>query len=82
MACLSNYYEDDTGYESYETLQCLEVRGAHGEYKRYNEVSAYENLKNIKAVIVEKGINKSLEEQEIDWYEIWPDLEHYRIFEE
>lgn len=82
MACLSNYYEDDAGYESYETLQCLEIRGAECGYKTYNEVSAYVNLKNIKSVIVEKGIDKRLEEQEIDWYEIWPDLEHYDIFNE
>lgn len=82
MVCLSNYYENDSDYESYETLQCLEIRGAHGEYKLYNEVSTYENLKDIKALILEVDINRSFEEEEVDWYEIWPDLEHYDIFNE
>lgn len=77
---LYNYYVDESGYEPYNTLQSLKIWGAEGEYQTYNEVSAYENLKDIKAVIVEKGINNRLEEQEIDWYEIWPDLEHYDIF--
>ena len=80
IATLSNYYEDGAGYESYETLQRLEIWGARMPYEKYNEVSTYENLKDIKAVVVEKEINKSLEEQGVDWYEIWPDLEHYDIF--
>lgn len=80
--CLSNYYENDSEYESYETLQCLEIRGAEGEYKIYNEASTYENLKDIKALILEVDINKSFEEEGVDWYEIWPDLEHYDIYNE
>lgn len=82
MVCLSNYYENDSEYESYDTLQCLEIRGAENEYERYNEVSTYENLKDIKALILEKRINKSFEEEGVDWYEIWPDLEHFDIFDE
>lgn len=82
MICLSNYYKNDSDYESYETLQCLDIRGAHGKYKLYNEVSTYENLKDIKALLIDKRINKTLEEEGIDWYEIWPNLEHYDIFDE
>ncbi|MCM1087588.1 MAG: hypothetical protein NC419_05485 [Muribaculaceae bacterium] len=80
IASLSNYYEDGDGYELYETLQRLEIWGAHIPYEKYNEVSTFEKLKDIKAVVVERKINKSLEEQGVDWYEIWPDLEHYDIF--
>lgn len=82
MVCLSNYYENDSEYESYETLQCLEIRGAENGYENYNKVSAYDNLKNIKALIVEKRINKVWEDEGIDWYEIWPDLEYYEVLEE
>ena len=78
--CLSNYYENDSEYESYETLQCLDIWGAEGGYERYNEVSIYENLKDIKALTLEVDINRSFEEEGIDWYEIWPDLEHYDIY--
>lgn len=80
--CLSNYYENDSEYESYESLQCLDIRGAEGGYERYNEVSTYENLKDIKALILEVGINRSFEEEGVDWYEIWPDLEHFDIYNE
>ncbi len=82
MVCLSNYYENDSVYESYETLQCLKIWGAESGYETYNKVSAYENLMDIKALIVEKRINKIWEEEGIDWYEVWPDLEHYDIFNE
>ena len=81
MVCLSNYYENDSEYESYETLQCLDIRGSEGGYERYNEVSTYENLEDIKVLILEVGINKSFEEEGVDWYEIWPDLEHYDIYD-
>ena len=80
--CLSNYYENDSEYESYETLQCLDIRGAHRENELYNEVSTYENLKDIKALILEVDINESMEEEGADWYEIWPDLEHFNIYNE
>lgn len=80
MICLSNYYEEDCEYESYETLQCLDIWGSEGGYERYNEVSTYENLKDIKALTLEVDINRSFEEEEIDWYGIWPDLEHYDIY--
>lgn len=80
--CLSNYYENDSEYESYESLQCLDIRGAEGGYERYNEVSTYENLKDIKALILEVGINRSFEEEGVDWYGIWPDLEHFDIYNE
>ena len=80
IATLSNYYENGVGYESYETLQRLEIWGAYVPHEKYNEVSTFEKLKDIKAVVVEEKINKRLEEQGIDWYEIWPDLEHYDIF--
>ena len=82
MVCLSNYYENDSEYESYETLQCLDIRGTHGEDELYNEVSTYENLKDIKALILEVDINESMEEEGVDWYEIWPDLEHFDIYNE
>ncbi len=82
MVCLSNYYENDSEYESYETLQCLEIRGAESGYETYNKVSAYENLKDIKALSVKKKINKIWKDEGIDWYEVWPDLEHYEVLED
>ena len=43
-------------------------------------VSVYENLKDIKALIREVDINESMEEEGVDWYEIWPDLEYYDVY--
>lgn len=82
MVCLSNYYENDAEYESYEALQCLEIRGARRKYELYNEVSTYENLEDIRALILEAGFNESMEEEGTDWYEIWPNLEHFDIYNE
>ena len=48
----------------------------------YNEVSTYEDLKDIKSLILEVDINERMEEGGVDWYEIWPDLEHYDIYNE
>ena len=43
-------------------------------------VSAYENFKDIKVLILEVDINERMEEEGVDWYEIWPDLEHFDIY--
>ena len=81
VAYLCNYYEDEHRVERYETLQSLEIRGTDmsnkGDDSPYNKASTYINLKDIKSLMVTKKIVQSAEEEEIDWYEIWPDLEHY-----
>ncbi len=46
-----------------------------------NEVSTYINLPDIKNLTVTEKIVQFAEDEGIDWYEIWPDLEHYEVFD-
>lgn len=86
VASLSNYYESEDGYVNYESLQSLYILGTeHSEMSDkspYDKISTYINLPDIKSLAVSKKIAKIAEEEEIDWYEIWPDLEHYDIDDE
>ncbi len=82
LVTLCNYYKDEDQYQQYETLQCLYIIGSkHRERSPYNKVSIYINLPDIKSLVVSKKIAQAAEDEGIDWYEIWPDLEHYRVFE-
>ena len=78
VACIYNYY-------SYETFQRLEIYGTKHSYKGddspYNKASTYINLPDIKELLVTEKIAQSAEEEGIDWYEVWPDLEHYEILD-
>ena len=53
-----------------------------GDDSIYNKASTYINLPDIKSLVVEKKIDQSAEEEGIDWYEIWPDLEYYEVLED
>ncbi|MBD5503103.1 MAG: hypothetical protein HDR09_04930 [Lachnospiraceae bacterium] len=87
VASLSNYYEGENGCEQYEMLQCLYITGTEHSFRRqqgspYDKISTYINLPDIKSLVVSEKIAKTAEEEGIDWYEIWPDLEHYKVLGE
>ena len=86
LAELSNYYEYKDGYEQYKSLQSLDIVGSkfsHMECGRlYNKASTYINLPDIRNLVVSEKIAQSAEEEGIDWYEIWPELEYYEVFED
>ena len=85
VASLRTYYEDEDGYEEYGSFQNLHIYGTvHSKMRRhspYDKLSTYINLPDIKSLTVSKKIAQSAEEEGIDWYEIWPELEHYRVLE-
>ena len=85
VVSLSNYYETENGYEKYESLQNLYIHGTEdsikGNASPYNKAAIYINIPDIKRLVVEKKIAKTAEEEGIDWYEIWPDLEYYEVLE-
>lgn len=58
------------------------VRPLLNDYSPFDKLSTYINLPDIKSLAVSKKIAQIAEEEGIDWYEIWPDLEHYRVFED
>ncbi|MDE7177566.1 MAG: hypothetical protein K2O59_07080 [Lachnospiraceae bacterium] len=86
VASLSNYYENEDGYEEYESLQNLYILGTEHSHMSgkspYDKISTYINLLDIKSLVVRKKIAKIAEEEGIDWYEIWPDLEYYEVLED
>lgn len=79
---LSNYYVDEDGYEQYESLQILSICGSVVGDSPYNKASTYINLPDIKRLYVTEKVAKDAEENGIDWYEIWPDLEYFEVTED
>ncbi|MBD5522443.1 MAG: hypothetical protein HDR03_14675 [Lachnospiraceae bacterium] len=86
LVSLRNYYESEDGYEQYESFQTLYIYGTFSDVKEqnnpYDKISTYINLLDIKSLGVREKISQSAEEEGIDWYEIWPDLEHYKVWED
>ena len=86
LVSLRNYYECEDGYEQYVSFQSLYIYGTSYDVKQqdnpYNKLSTYISLPDIKSLFVRKKIAQSAEEEGIDWYEIWPDLEHYKVWED
>lgn len=78
---LRNYYVSEEGYEQYETLQYLYIGETVFDSSPYGKAETYTSLPDIKRLVVSREIAKDAEEEGIDWYEIWPDLEYYEISE-
>lgn len=79
---ICNYYEDKDGYGQYEFLQDLSIRGTVFDSSSYNKAATYINLPDIKRLYVTEKVAKDAEENGIDWYEIWPDLEYFEVTED
>ncbi len=86
VTCLRTYYESEDGYEQYGYFQTLYIYGTKRSIMSgkspYDKISTYINLPDIKSLVVSKKIAEIAEEEGIDWYEIWPDLEHYEVLED
>lgn len=86
LVSIRNYYEGEDGYEQYGYFQTLYIYGTspHMDQQEtlYDKISTYINLPDIKSLGVTEKIAQRAEEEGIDWYEIWPDLEHYEVGED
>lgn len=86
VVSLRNYYESEDVFEQYGSFQNLNIYGTErsnkGDASPYNKASAYINLPDIRSLVVSEKIAQSAEEEGIDWYEIWPELEYYEVFED
>lgn len=86
VVSLYNYYDGVDGYEQYTALQNLYISGTNrsikGDASPYNKASTYINLPDIKRLVVSKKIAQNAEEEGIDWYEVWSDLEYYEVLED
>ena len=86
VTCLCTYYEDEDEYIQYGSFQTLYIYGTKRSQMKnhspYDKLSTYINLPDIKSLVVSEKIAQIAEDEGIDWYEIWPDLEHYEVLED
>ena len=86
VASLHTYYENEDGCVQYGSFQNLIIQGTEHpdmpDCNPYDKVSTYINLPDIKSLAVSKKIAQRAEEEGIDWYEIWPDLDRDKSFED
>ena len=84
IVVLYNYYKKGNDYKVYEGLQRIEILGTRVADKDdeyiYNNPTTYINLKNVKYLVVSEKIVQNAKEKDIDWYEIWPELEYYEEY--
>lgn len=85
---LSNYNENIMGlYSTSDDSQCqylyyLTIYGNDGsESSLYNQPSSYPALEGIEYLRVIDKVNKNAEEEGIDWYEVFPDLKGYEVYQ-
>ena len=84
VAFISNYIESDKEKTKHiEGLEYLCINGTnmsiYNETSPYNEPSTYFNIEGIKYLEISKKIAEIAEEQGIDWYEVFPELETLEV---
>ncbi|MDE6910798.1 MAG: hypothetical protein K2P44_10060 [Lachnospiraceae bacterium] len=75
-----DYYDSN---QRYDDFQCIEISGFPAESPEaiYNHADTYLQLKNVKTLVVTPKIDRDAKENGIDWFEVWPELEHYEVRE-
>ena len=84
VAFISNYIASDKEKtKQLDELEYLCIIGTHdsiyNETSPYNEPSTYFNIEGIKYLEISKKIAEIAEEQGVDWYEVFPELEMLEI---
>ncbi len=69
--------------DEYDDFQCVEILGFPLESPEaiYNHADTYLQLKNVKTLVVTPKIDRDAKENGIDWFEVWPEMEHYEVRE-
>lgn len=75
-----DYYDSN---QRYDDFQCIEISGFPAESPEaiYNHADTYLQLKNVKTLVVTPKIDRDAKENGIDWFEVWPEMEHYEVRE-
>ena len=85
VAFISNYRTNYGKTVQFDGLEYLRINGTHdsiyNETSPYNEPSTYFNIEGIKYLEISKKIAKIAEEQGVDWYEVFPELETLEILD-
>ena len=76
---LKNYSNDNSEQADYEGFYVLSI-----SYPDYEEglrnPQTYTGIEGIKHLRIDSEMQKKAEEQGIDWYEVWPDLEDVVVY--
>ena len=77
VAYLMNYSNESLEKPDYVALQRLCIGGRHESI--YTEPLTYTSLVNIRKLEISSKLQKKAENDNIDWYAYWPDLESVEI---
>ena len=79
---ISNYSED-TG-KVYDKLQVLTLYGSEladaSDSSVLNNCATYFGFEDIRSLTISEKIEKNAKEEGVDWYEVWPNLEHFEVY--
>ena len=76
---LKNYSNDNSEQADYERFYALSISYPDFEEGLRNP-QTYTGIEGIKYLRIDSEMQKRAEEQRIDWYEIWPDLEDVVVY--
>ena len=78
---LKNYFNDNSEQADYEGFYALSISYfMNSEEERFKDPQTYTGIEGIKYLEINTEIQKRAEEQGIDWYETWPDLEDVVVY--
>ena len=79
---LKNYSNDNSEQADYEGFYALSISYfMNSEEESFKDPQTYTGIEGIKYLRIDSEMQKKAEEQGIDWYEIWPDLEDVVIID-
>ncbi len=76
---LKNYSNDNSEQADYERFYALSISYPDFEEELRNP-QTYTGIEGIKHLRIDSEMQKKAEEQGIDWYEVWPDLEDVVVY--
>lgn len=82
VVIVSNYDPDGDEWGWRESLYYFWIEGNEvaEDFSLYNHATFYPTLEGIEYLKVIDNVNKSAERDDVDWYEVFPDLKGYKVF--
>ena len=78
---LKNYSNDNSEQADYEGFYALSISYfMNSEEESFKDPQTYTGIEGIKYLRIDSEMQKKAEEQGIDWYEVWPDLEDVEVY--
>ncbi len=78
---LKNYSNDNSKQADYEGFYALSISYfMNSDEESFKNPQTYTGIEGIKHLRIDSEMQKRAEEQGIDWYEVWPDLEDVVVY--